>query len=188
MYELFCIWNIVNIIFYLCLQTFHHIQREIDEEGSCGNHRNCGKSNEEAEFWYEEEHCCYQKIRLLQPEEEEEEEDWGAIESSGVDVVKFSPIFNFNFNFDFNVREYFGNYTDLVFAVVHNSQHYLNEHMFKPREILEEETMMEYHPVKSVFLETLSEDDIIEYVKEALLYTNVCVETERSFVVKICKE
>ena len=121
MYKLFCIWNIVNIIFYLCLQTFRHVRREIDEEGSCGNRRNCGKSNEEAEFWYEEEHCCYKKIRLLQPEEEEEEEDWGAIESSGVDVVKFSPIFNLNFNFDFNVREYFGNYTDLVFAVVHNS-------------------------------------------------------------------
>ena len=188
MYELFCIWNIVNIIFYLCLQTFHHVQREIDEEGSCGNRRNCGKSNEEAEFWYEEEHCCYQKIRLLQPEEEEEEEDWGAIDSSGVDVVKFSPIFNVNFNYDFNVREYFGNYTDLVFAVVHNSRHYLNEHMFKPREILEEEAMMECRPVKSFFLETLGEDDIIEYVKEALLYTNLCVETERSFVINIRTE
>ena len=93
-----------------------------------------------------------------------------------------------NFNFDFNVREYFGNYGDLLFAVVHNSRHYLKEHMFKPRKILEEEAMMECHPVKSVFLETLSEDDIMEYVKEALLYTNVCVETERSFVVKIRTE
>ena len=60
--------------------------------------------------------------------------------------------------------------------------------MFKPRKILEEEVMMECRPVKSVFLETLSEDDIIEYVKEALLYTNMCVETERSFVIKICTE
>ena len=121
MYELVCIWNIVNIIFYLCLQTFRHVQREIDKEGSCGNRRNCGKSNEEAEFWYEEEHGCYEKIRPLQLEQEEEEEDWGAIESSGVDVVKFSPIFNLNFNFDFNVNEYFGNYGNLLFAVVHNS-------------------------------------------------------------------
>ena len=111
----------------------------------------------------------------------------GATESSRVDVVKFSPIFNLNFNFDFNVREYFGNYKDLVFAVVHNSRHYLNEHMFKPRKILEE-VMMECHPVKSIFLETLSEDDIIEYVKEALLYTNLCVENEHSFVIKICTE
>ena len=188
MYELLCIWNIVNIIFYLCLQTFRHVQREIDEEGSCGNRRNCGKSNEEAEFWYEEEHGCYEKIRPLQAEQEEEEEHWGAIESSGVDVVKFSPIFNLNFNFDFNVREYFGNYGDLLFAVLHNSRHYLKEHMFKPRKILEEEAMMECRPVKSVFLETLSEDDIMEYVKEALLYTNVCVETERSFVIKIRTE
>ena len=47
---------------------------------------------------------------------------------------------------------------------------------------------MECCPVKSVFLETLSEDDIIEYVKEVLLYTNVCVETERSFVIKIRTE
>ena len=109
----------------------------------------------------------------------------GVIESLGVDVVKFNPIFSLNFNFGLNVREYFGNYNDLVFAVVYNSQHYLKEHMFKPRKILEEEAMMECHPVKSVFLETLSEDDIIEYVKEALLYTNVCVENERSFVVKI---
>ena len=121
-------------------------------------------------------------------EEEEEEEDWGVIESSGVDVVKFNPIFSLNFNFGFNVREYFGNYNDLVFAVVYNSQHYLKEHMFKPRKILEEEAMMECHPVKSVFLETLSKDDILEYVKEALLYTNVCVENERSFVVKIHTE
>ena len=128
------------------------------------------------------------KIRLLQAEEEEEEEDWGAIESSGVDVVKFSPISILNFNFDFNVREYFGTYKDLVFVVVHNSRHYLNEHMFKPRKILEEEAMMECRPVKSVFLETLSEDDIIEYVKEALLYTNVCVENECDYVVKICTE
>ena len=150
-----------------------------------GNHRNCGITNEETQFWYKEEHCCYQKIRLLQAEEEEEEEDWGVIESLGVDVVKFNPIFSLNFNFGFNVREYFGNYNDLVFAVVYNSQHYLKEHVFKPRKILEEEAMMECHPVKSVFLETLSEDDIIEYVKEALLYTNVCVENERSFVVKI---
>jgi len=60
--------------------------------------------------------------------------------------------------------------------------------MFKPREILEEEAMMECHPVKSVLLETLSEDDIIEYVKEALLYTNVCVKTECSLVVKIRTE
>ena len=60
--------------------------------------------------------------------------------------------------------------------------------MFKPRKILEVEAMMECRPVKSVFLETLSEDDIMEYVKEALLYTNVCVETERSFVVKIRTE
>ena len=65
---------------------------------------------------------------------------------------------------------------------MHNSRHYLKEHMFKPRKILEEEAMMECRPVKSVFLETLSEDDIMEYVKEALLYTNVCVETEHSFV------
>ena len=152
-----------------------------------GNHRNCGITNEETQFWYEEEHYCYQKIRLLQAEEEEEEEDWGVIESSGVDVVKFNPIFCLNFNFGFNVREYFGNYNNLVFAVVYNSQHYLKEHMFKPRKILEE-AVMECRPVKSVFLETLSEDDIIEYVKEALLYTNVCVENERSFVVKICTE
>ena len=110
----------------------------------------------------------------------------GAIESLGVDVVKFSPIFSLNFNFGFNVREYFGNYKDLVFAVVYNSQHYLKEHMFKPREILEEEALVECRPVKSVFLETLSEDNIIQYVKEALLYTNICVENERSFVVKIC--
>ena len=60
--------------------------------------------------------------------------------------------------------------------------------MFKPRKILEEEAMMECHPVKSVFLESLRKDDIMEYVKEALLYTNVCVETERSFVVKIHTE
>ena len=60
--------------------------------------------------------------------------------------------------------------------------------MFKPREILEEEALVECRPVKSVFLETLSEDDIIQYVKEALLYTNVCVENERSFVIKICTE
>ena len=73
----------------------------------------------------------------------EEEEDWGVIESSGVDVVKFNPIFSLNFNFGFNVRVYFGNYNDLVFAVVYNSQHYLKEHMFKPRKILEEEAMME---------------------------------------------
>ena len=52
------------------------------------------------------------------PEEEEEEEDGGLLSHR----EKFSPIFNFNFNFDFNVREYFGNYTDLVFVVVHNSR------------------------------------------------------------------
>ena len=113
---------------------------------------------------------------------------WGVTESSGVDVVKFSPVFHLNFNFDFNVREYFGNYQDLVFAAVHNCKHYLNEHMFKPRKILEEEATKECHPVKSVFLETLMENDIVEYVKEALLYTNVCVENQRSFVVKICTE
>ena len=83
-----------------------------DEEEGLGNHRNCGITNEETQFWYEEEHCCYQQIRLLQVEEEEEEEDWGVIESSGVDVVKFNPIFSLNFNFSFNVREYFGNYND----------------------------------------------------------------------------
>ena len=93
-----------------------------------------------------------------------------------------------NFNFDFNVREYFGNYQDLVFAAVHNCKHYLNEHMFKPRKILEEEATKESCPVKSVFLETLTQDDIIEYVKEALLYTNVCVEYQHSFVVKIHTE
>lgn len=93
-----------------------------------------------------------------------------------------------NFNFDFNVREYFGTYEDLLFAVVHNSRHYLTEHMYKPRKILEEEAIMECRPVKSVFLETLSEDDIIEYVKEALLYTNVCVENERDYVAKIRTE
>ena len=73
-------------------------------------------------------------------------------------------------------------------SIILDAPPYLNEHMFKPRKILEEEAMMECHPVKSVFLETLSEDDIIEYVKEALLYTNVCVETERSFVIKIRTE
>ena len=118
----------------------------------------------------------------------EEEEDWGVIESCGVDVVQFSPIFNLNFNFDFNVREYFGNYQDLVFAAVHNCKHYLNEHMFKPRKILEEEAIKECRPVKSIFLESLTENDIVEYVKEALLYTNVCVENQRSFVVKIRAE
>ena len=71
---------------------------------------------------------------------------------------------------------------------MHNSRHYLKEHMFKARKILEEQAMMECRPVKSVFLETLSQDDIMEYVKEALLYTNMCVETERSFVVKIRTE
>ena len=60
--------------------------------------------------------------------------------------------------------------------------------MFKPRKILEEEVTKESHPVKSVFLETLSQEDIVESVKEALLYTNVCVENQRSFVIKIHTE
>ena len=57
--------------------------------------------------------------------------------------------------------------------------------MFKPRKVLEEEATKESHPVKSVFLETLIQEDIVKYVKEALLYTNICVKNQSSFVIKM---
>ena len=47
---------------------------------------------------------------------------------------------------------------------------------------------MENHHPKSVFLQDLSRDDILYYVKEALLYTNICVQMLERGVAKIICE
>ena len=117
-------------------------------KGGWGNGKNCRKIKEQAQFCYKEEHYYYKKYDYYN--RKRKKIGGRATESSGVDV-QFSPIYNLNFNFDFNVREYFANYQDLFFAAVHNCQHYLNEHMFKPRKILQEEGTKESCPVKSIF-------------------------------------
>ena len=40
----------LSTLFSIYVYRLFVMFREIDEEGSCGNRRNCGKSNEEAEF------------------------------------------------------------------------------------------------------------------------------------------
>ena len=117
-------------------------------------------------------------------------EDWGNLPASGDgNIVIFTPItfFPFYYYYDnsFNVREYFSTYDDLIFAVDYNSEHIFREHTYKPREVLEQEAIMENRRPKSVFLQDLSTDDILYYVKEALLYTNICVQMLQRGVAKI---
>ena len=120
----------------------------------------------------------------------EAKEDWGNLPASGDgNSVILTPIifcpFYYYYDNSFNVREYFSTYDDLSFAVDYNSKHIIREHTYKPRQVLEQEAIMENRRPKSVFLQDLSRDDILYYVKEALLYTNICVQMLRRGVAKI---
>ena len=117
-------------------------------------------------------------------------EDWGKIPaSSDRNFVILTPIifcpFYYYYDKSSNVQEYLNTYENLLFAVQYNSKHFLLEHSYKPREVLEQEAIMEDRRPKSVFLKDLTRDDILYYVKEALLYTNICVQMVRAGVAKI---
>ena len=117
-------------------------------------------------------------------------EDWGKIPANSdrnfviSSPIIFCPLYYY-YDKSFNVREYFNNYENLLFAVEYNSKHFLLEHSYKPRQLLEQEAIMEDRRPKSVFLKDLTRDDILYYVKEALLYTNICVQIVRAGVAKI---
>ena len=116
------------------------------------------------------------------------EEDWGDI-SPNPDYHFSLKIIEQPINYDcyFNVREYFGTYDKLLFAVNFNSSHILEQHMYKGRNELLVDSMINGRNPKSVFSETFNEKLVLSFVEETLLNPNICVEYEASYVVKIRK-
>ena len=134
--------------------------------------------------------CNLETVIIEDETKNDAKEDWGNLPASGDgNIVILTPIifcpFYYYYDNSFNVREYFSTYDDLIFAVDYNCKHIFLEHSYKPREVLEQEAIMENRRPKSVFLQDLSRDDILYYVKEALLYTNICVQMLERGVAKI---
>ena len=121
-----------------------------------------------------------------------DEEDWN---NDDTDETGPGPIY---FRFDahpidydhsFDISVHFQIYDDLIYAAEKNSEHYFDTHLFQPREVLLQNAANNHQQPKSVFLQTLSKNNVLDLVLETLLNPNIGVESEppSPFVIKIRK-
>ena len=66
-------------------------------------------------------------------------------------------------------------------------EHYFETHLYKPREVLVQNSIQTNTPVKSVFVESMSWQSVFNLVVETLHNPNIGVEYEFGMVVKIRK-
>ena len=99
------------------------------------------------------------------------------------------PVLYFDYCYEpeFDVRKKFVTYADLVYAVNCNKDHIFDYHLFKPKEVLLNETFFSGKPPKSVFLKDFSKNFILDLVEETLLDPNICVERQDHWTVLIRK-